>query len=138
MKTLIGRMNVIVLNCVIVLLAVLLVFTTYKASCSWGDVRSGFIDEETFVWNIENNRWVELSNFYYANMSYVDTREDEFADIYGVAKYFIASTYYDIYVKNGDEERADKYRLLQEQAKQEMGEYQKLCSEINLTFGMKE
>ncbi len=138
MKSLIGRMNVIVLNCIIVLLAVGLVFTGYKASVSLGEERTGFIEKDTFMWNIENNKWVQLSDFYYANMGYADTREKELSEIYGVAKYFLAATYHDIYEKNGDEERAHKYKMMQEQAQQEMGQLQDLCGEINLRFGIKE
>ena len=88
-------------------------------------------DEDSFWYQIEDSNFYRTVDFYYQNVA--DGFEDDkgLQEFYAVAKYYEAASCYKAYMEIGDTTRAEREYTKMDQAKEDMGSWNILHTDID-------
>lgn len=112
----------LILDIVIVILTLAVLFSLYYAISSFREAYEDGYSVDTYYYRIEEGRYAELVELYYAETDRQDPKDSGKEECYAVARYYEAASYYKMYLENGDTEKAEEQRQRMEEIAGEMGE----------------
>ena len=127
---------ILFLNCVIVVMCIIMLGFGYVAINSICDVFSSLETEESMHYRLEDGEFYRMVEAYHLNVQGGHEASEEMQEYYGVAKYYEAASLYKAFVENGDLERAERELEKMEEAKDEMGQWVIVESQIKEQLGL--
>lgn len=125
------------MNIVIIVLAIVLVISLYFAVTEIYDASHIYRNKEnSFMYAVEDGSYARMASMYHENMAADGKEKESYREYYGVAKYFEAAFFYEMYCEAGDTNRAQKYKGMMDAAVVDMGDFSFLQEDIDTKLGI--
>lgn len=125
------------MNIVIIVLAIVMVISLYFAITEIYDAFHVYQNSEnSFIYAAEDGSYARMVTMYHENVGADGKEKERYGEYYGVAKYFEAAFFYEIYHEAGDTVRAEKYQKAMDAAVADMGDFSFLQEDIDTKLGI--
>lgn len=137
MKSRIKRPGHLIMDIVIGALCVLFVGIGFFTIKMINEEINFSYDVESFYYRLQDEDYSQMVEMYHTNEASNVKANEELKQYYGIAKYFEAASYYNVYETCKEQEKMNKYQVQMKNAEKEMGELSFVKDDINKKLGIR-